>query len=353
MAISVQCACGARYRVPDSAMGKHARCKMCGDKFAIPLLEKVDEPGPLSELGALPPGAAIEPPRPPAGVSVSATPAVAHGRHGGGGARASAATAQREHARAYFRAVGRAFGFPLRPRNLAPFFVLWFIVCLKIPLMYAGCLGLIGMLIVQAYYFAFCLNTMGDAANGEEDLTQVVLSGSWVDDLIVPAFKFLVSWIAVWAPAAIYLVAVVDLDVWILIAMMFHNSFDPVFADGSSADRTLFLVYYMGGLFFWPILILSIGLGGMPGIFRIDLILRTIVKTFPAYVFTVVLTFAALSIPFVYGWLSLEFLDSSLGLRLALPIMIYGLELYAMIVAMRVIGLYYYYFKDRFAWSWG
>ncbi len=76
MAISVQCACGARYRVPDSAMGKHVRCKKCGDKFVIPLLEKVEESVPLSELGALPPGAAIEPPRPPAGVSVSATPAV-------------------------------------------------------------------------------------------------------------------------------------------------------------------------------------------------------------------------------------------------------------------------------------
>lgn len=38
-----QCACGAKYRFPDSAMGKKAKCKRCGVVFTL----EVDEDGPI------------------------------------------------------------------------------------------------------------------------------------------------------------------------------------------------------------------------------------------------------------------------------------------------------------------
>ena len=50
--IKCACPCGAKYRLPIEAQGRHARCKKCGEKFLVPrdlsledsILSWLDEP---------------------------------------------------------------------------------------------------------------------------------------------------------------------------------------------------------------------------------------------------------------------------------------------------------------------
>ncbi len=356
MEVSVQCECGARYRVPESAAGKHARCKKCGARMTIPPLEEVSEPDVLGDLGALAEGAAIAQERPAAVSPAVAQPASVIAAAAPNAAVASGAAAR---GRDYFAAVGRTLACPLRPRNLAIFLVMWFIVCLRIPMAFACIFGLIGILFIQAYYWAFCMNVVLDAAGGEEDLTQPTLTGAWLEDVIIPAFKFFMSWVVVRVPVAVYLLVIMlpqglsTDEFTILIRTLMLSSFEALVEGGSGVNIGIFALLYLAGVFFWPIVLLIFAVGGMSGILRIDLILKTVVKTFPAYVSTVVLTYMALAIPFIYALVSVAFTDSAIVTLLVMPIVFFGLGVYSMIVAMRVIGMYYHHFKDRFAFSWG
>ena len=46
MADTVKCACshcGAKYRLPIEAQGRTARCKRCGEKFAVPRQDSLED----------------------------------------------------------------------------------------------------------------------------------------------------------------------------------------------------------------------------------------------------------------------------------------------------------------------
>ncbi len=46
MADTIKCTCGhcgAKYRLPVEAQGRTARCKKCGDKFAVPREESLED----------------------------------------------------------------------------------------------------------------------------------------------------------------------------------------------------------------------------------------------------------------------------------------------------------------------
>ena len=115
------------------------------------------------------------------------------------------------------------------------------------------------------------------------------------------------------------------------------------------------------GMFFWPIIILCVALGGFDFINHPGLILSTIVKTFPAYLFTVIMVFGV-------DWLGhaltgavdtrlapgdVEDVSIRLGSSILVSFFVTGITVYFEIVTMKLIGLYYHHFKDRFAWDWG
>ena len=79
--------------------------------------------------------------------------------------------------------------------------------------------------------------------------------------------------------------------------------------------------------------------------------LLTIARTLVPYVAACALTGMALTAL----WFAQEGIVGGGGAAahpIALSMVFEVLQLYAWVVVMRVIGLYYHHFKDRFAWSW-
>ncbi|MFO0839853.1 MAG: hypothetical protein U1D55_15180 [Phycisphaerae bacterium] len=55
--------CGAKYRLPLEAAGRTARCKKCGDAFAVPKLDKSLEDSVMDWLMESDPEEAVDSPR--------------------------------------------------------------------------------------------------------------------------------------------------------------------------------------------------------------------------------------------------------------------------------------------------
>jgi hypothetical protein len=96
------------------------------------------------------------------------------------------------------------------------------------------------------------------------------------------------------------------------------------------------------------VLILAIGGAGSFG--RPDLILKTIARTLGPYLFTCLMAGAAFA---VFWFVRIGLARAGpIESRLALACVLEVVQLYFEIVVMRFVGLYYYHFKSRFAWSW-
>jgi len=116
------------------------------------------------------------------------------------------------------------------------------------------------------------------------------------------------------------------------------------------------------GLFVWPFVVLCVALGGLGTVFRFDLMLVTISRSLGAYSITVALiwcsfflehtlstlTFGKAAAAAVTGTPTVAF-----GATLAGRICVLTIGIYFDIVLMRLIGLYYHHFKQKFAWDWG
>ena len=102
------------------------------------------------------------------------------------------------------------------------------------------------------------------------------------------------------------------------------------------------------GLFLWPIIVLCVALGGFGTVHRLDYIIPTVIRTFPAYLLTVTMVFgtAILKYVVVVNVAGMSGMPVSTLLMLCL---ITGILIYFEIVARKLIGLYYH----RFTWSWG
>ena len=85
---------------------------------------------------------------------------------------------------------------------------------------------------------------------------------------------------------------------------------------------------------------------------RLDFLIPTVIRTFPAYLLTVTMVFgtAILKYVVVVNVAGMSGMPVSTLLMLCL---ITGILIYFEIVARKLIGLYYHRFKRRFTWSWG
>jgi len=264
-----------------------------------------------------------------------------------------------ERAKAYFASIGRTCLLNFQGGNLVTFVIVWVIMSFQLLLVLAWCYGYLGMLIIQFWFMAFCMNAVLDGAAGEDDLTQPNITSGWLDDIVVPGFKFLLTLVIVRLPAVIYLLITamprgIGLDELAEVSKaVFMDPFEVLGEESSAGEITVLGGLYLGGAFFWPMVMLIVAVGGIAGLLRIDLILKTVIKSFPAYLCTVVLVYISLLLPAMYTAAGLAVTEFSLSGTLLLLFFARGVEIYATILAMRVIGLYYHHFKHRFAWSWG
>ena len=199
-----------------------------------------------------------------------------------------------------------------------------------------GLFSLAGLVTLQGLICAYLFGVMQHAAAGNNDLPEFSLGDGIVDGVIAPLVKFFFAAALCVAPAVIYAV------------MLGVGLFQSVRQGVTGVSILLAL-----GGFFWPIVMLVLGLGGLGCLLRPDLLVRTVMRTIIAYL----LTFVLLAVVVIMR-LSLEYVlrrqgAMSGGAVLALTLALELIHLYAAVVAMQVIGMYYYHFKNRFAWSWG
>jgi len=353
-------ACNARYKVPETAGGQRARCAKCGKNFRIPAFPPPPPPEEelrLTSLDALSEGETIPiqapPPVPSVGdstvleaVLVNETATYAASDHVDEGPATAGAYGD------YLRALMRSLAFPVRGGDLAAFAIVWVLLMLgEVAGAWIGRIGGIVSLVVQAWYMAFQLNIVLGAAGGEEELPTLTITEGWWDDLVVPLFKMATASIFALAPLFVFLVGADAFAAGVPASggtWAWLQSLPPATLSVAGALA-------LAGYFVWPMLVLVVAVGSFGGLVRADLIARTIVRSFPAYLLTVVTVYLSRGLQFgaMIALAILSAQSAGTGSGLLLGALLKAVELYCTIIAMRAIGLYYHHFKHRFAWSWG
>lgn len=339
------CQCGTKYQIAEHSIGKKAKCKKCGAVFVIEaddeLFSFADEAEisrEASSTSSVPPSA--ETPQDSVGTVFDdmPPPTPSYRAH-----EASGVAEDVGRPKGFLKSVLWTFLFPASVHNLICFTVVW--VVLFVGYFLAGFLPIIGAflgLIVFGWYAAFRFSIIESAAAGEEDLPDPGSSDGLLGGVVLPGFKWIGSWAVVLLPAIVYLLV--------------------AFGKGSAGGGNVLSLFEKGGsllelaranallapllilaLFMWPMVVLCVALGGFQSLYRLDLIVITIIKTFPVYLLTV---------GFVFGAVKLEQVLTGPATGV-FSFIVVGIALYFEIVSARIIGLYYHHFKHRFAWDWG
>ncbi len=320
--IDASCQCGAHYRVPEKLAGKRLKCKKCAGPIDIPVPEppEADDAFVVDVLADEP---VIRQDAVIAGPTAAAAPA---------GASSRSAPFEPSHLPAYLKDCVASLMFFAESGNLLPFLVVAAIVMLQPILLYGMCIGLVAWIIVFGWKLSFLFNVMLNAANGERDLPELTLIEGPVETIVVPCFKYLAAGVAVFWPVVVF------------------GGFNP---EAVEQGEPIFWLVIAACLFFWPMAMLMVGVGGVSSFVRVDLMIRTLIRTFVPYFLVCVLSAGV----FTASWYINKSLISSGGKAsehpIALVCVLQVLELYFWVLVMRFIGLYYHHFKSRFAWTWG
>jgi len=346
--------------MPFSAAGRRARCRSCGAIFTVPAREcgPASEPIPpapgskhtraeaddepyawLEEFSKVESKAAPQPAaRPidlvgevgepaemagalPAGDEPGEHPSADEGRDWITGPRQS-----------FWRDLAESFLFFMTPGNLITFIIIAVINACSVPLSYLGILGLIASFLILGYLCAFYMSIILETASGEDELPNVWIS-SIFDDIVMPMVRFVGTWVWVLLPA-------LGLALWSQAA-------------GREVPWGLVQALVVIGLFFWPVVILGVAIGGgFKGLWPHVIIRTAFCALLPYLAICATLLVAAslLVLPQTDLFLSAasRFVP---GAMFQLAILNSVLNAYVMIVAMRIIGLFYRHYKHRFPWK--
>ena len=351
-----RCECGAKYRFPDSAIGKKAKCKKCSAVFSIE--EEEAEPIPLAGEGqgtrsaeAPPLGMAFQPG--PEFEIATTQPVPSSVPQLDGELTSDPIAAPPTPARGYGDSLLWTFLFLASPRSLFMFVAAWFLLTLAAVMPWT--LAFAVTTLVALWYAGFRFSVIESAANGEDGIPLFAFSGDVLQELVFPVFRWLGSWVVVMLPAFLYIVLLSGWtgDEKVEAFKSLVLGLNELFQDFGSEVTLIILV--CGGLFVWPIIVLSIAIGGFTVVYRFDLMLVTIFRSLPPYLLTLAIVAAATA----GKSLIFDAIQTgigpfpTLGGTLKGDALYNGVRLYCDIVMLRAIGLYYHHFKHRFAWSWG
>ncbi len=192
-------------------------------------------------------------------------------------------------------------------------------------------LGALCWLIASGVAFAFYFNTIIYSAGGDNGLPDFEWE-SWWESAIKPVLTMLFITMLIASPG---------------IALQFLVPDQPVAVFGALAATA----------FLWPVIMLMVALGGGGMMVRIDLAVRTIVSAPVPYIaiwflLAVAVVFQMLAMGAGFGQLPAEMVE-----LLEEPIIgntIVNLSaVYFSLSVMKIIGLYYRHFSDRFPWDAG
>ena len=360
-----RCHCGAKYRVPDSAIGKRSKCKKCGTVFTIeaedegpiPIADDIglaDEVGAAIERGHAPvaqsdQGRLVVPPGSPAAL-VTAGPASA------------VAAGPAEVKRGYLSNVLWSFLFLATPSNLITFIVMWVALSLAFLLGFSWIFALLALIVIQGWYSAFRFAVLQSAAAGEDEIPTMSTVAESIAELVEALLAWIGSWIVVLLPAFAYMMYAVNSGMmtgWEAFQMIIGGV--PGMLQGTGGELLVLDILVYLGLALWPMVILCVALGGFATLYRPDLLILTIVKTFPMYLLTVALMLGAILLITTLSEMGTAgvagrtgtTISGILGSAMIIHILVTRLVIYLDIVLMRLVGLIYHHFNGRFAWDWG
>lgn len=222
--------------------------------------------------------------------------------------------------------------------NCVTFAVICIVSLVRIPLNYAGILGLMGMLFIYGWFCSLYLSIVQDTAVASEDLPGIKMEDGPIDDIIKPMLKYLGAYASALAPAVAYT---------ILLAT-------NLLPDWMSSGLAL-VAWICLGLFLLPVFILLFAFNALDMIYRVDLIITTVYRTLSAYLviwLMLLLVGFTWTIPLAIELLAEFDVDVSLPSLpfdgLGFKVFMNLLDVYLTIISMRLIGLYYLHFKRRF-----
>ncbi len=381
------CECGAKYRFSDASLGKRAKCKECGTVFSLVGDEELG-PIPFADEGVTSPEVATPNTAPAHGpaeapvcpgcritLPVGAKICVDCGIDLATG-REIATSQEKSHEyasdrpRTYAQDILATFMFPTSLRNAITFGVLCVVILLldfltgSVGFWVFALLVLVCRLAFLGWWASYRFNVVAAGAAGDLDLPDLMVANDGLGALVMVFFRWLGSWILVLLPAAVFFGVAASqgwLDLNALDAAL-DNGVAGFLFFGSGPAEIAFGLLVVLGLFVWPIVILCVALGGFGCLGRVDLITYTMVRTFPVYLFTAAMVFGTDLLKFVLSSYVVDGLSGGgeeqgsaawTGMTVLISCLVMGVGVYFELVAMRLIGLYYHHFKDRFAWSWG
>ena len=338
--------CGARYDVADVYAGKRVACPKCGSRIAVPTGRPSDlEPFDLADDdGANSATAGMTVARQeaePVRASLRKTPE----------GRSAPPPVVLEASSGLWRDMFGAFNHLTSLESAISFLFVWFLnlvaasvctfalVAARVGARRAMIIGVFGLLL-YGYVSAYFMKSVTRAAAGDRGLPDHTISGSFLDDLVLPML--------LWWGCLLFVLAPAIVGTFVM---------DSV---GASAEVGLWVSVVLAGMgaFFWPICILTVSLGGFSMLLRFDALVVSIVRSPAHYLLIVALVAAALGPSFVLRFSGIVeapatfdafFRMHSMLLRTA----IVGLECYAMLVCTRLEGLYYHHFKSDYPWALG
>lgn len=222
--------------------------------------------------------------------------------------------------------------------NCVTFAVICLVSLVRIPLNYAGILGLMGILFIYGWFCSLYLSIVQDTAVASEDLPGIKMEDGPIDDILKPMLKYLGASASALAPAVAYT---------ILLAT-------DLLPDWMSSGLAL-VAWICLGLFLLPVFILLFAFNALDMIYRVDLIITTVYRTLSAYMviwLMLLLVGFTWTIPLAIELLAEFDVDVSLPSLpfdgLGFKVFMNLLDVYLTIISMRLIGLYYLHFKRRF-----
>lgn len=339
MTIHYQCACGAEIALPELAAGRRARCRSCGAVFRVPQpmgpdlsgwadAEREFDPGPMRR-------------RPDAARAVDGTPSASPVRYQPalavppGMERRGGVTRFNAPPPSFWEDLAWSFVFFLRGSNLASFAMIVLVGLVLaglsfVPIAWMITWGLGPMF--AGWVVAFFLHIVVETADGEDEWSPMSTADIW-DDLIKPAFQFTACCLIAFGPALVV------------------SSY--VRAGQSDVSPYGLLGLAALGAFVWPILVLATAIGHQLPLAYLPTLVRAVFVAPASYLAICLSVIAAGGLGVLLAKGPVGLLASQFGpnppiaLAVAVVAFMHIAEVYAIMVCMRLIGLYYRHFKDE------
>jgi len=244
--------------------------------------------------------------------------------------------------RSFWEDLALSFVYPVwSVNNILNLCIIAFFVAVSAFLGFAGSamgiISLAGKLIIYGWLAAVYMSVVTDSAAGSEDMPGIKMEQGIFEDIIRPMVRYLGSFAMAVFPAFVVAVAI---DI------------------GAPLHPLAILGVFVIGVFFWPLMMLLFSTGVIQEAVRVDRMIATVARTILPYLILWVMLLVGLAVIILSSALAAALLDFSgvpkkyfflTGGGFAMDLGVRLIELYLWLVTMRVIGLYYHHYKQKFA----